>query len=70
MLVTKRYQQGRGRGNRTVESPGKWLYNKSLTRKTIGLIFTITPDDTQFLLNVKWCWKQRMQSPEEIYWRR
>ena len=36
MLVTKCYQQGRGRGNRTVESPGKWPYKKSLTRKTTG----------------------------------
>jgi hypothetical protein len=36
MLVTKRYQQGKGRGNRTVESPGKWPYKKSLTRKTTG----------------------------------
>jgi hypothetical protein len=36
MLVTKRYQQGKGRGNRTAESPGKWPYKKSLTRKTTG----------------------------------
>ncbi len=70
MLVTKRYQQGRGRGNRIVESPGKWPYNKSLTRKTIGLIFTTTPGDTQFLQNVIWFWKRRMQSPDGTYWRR
>jgi hypothetical protein len=70
MLVTLRYQQEKGRGNRTKGKHGRWHYAEKSTNPIPGSISKTIPEDTRYLQNAKWFSRHRMQYPEEHYWKR